>query len=317
MFISICLILLGFVLLMFGGDKLVDGAVGVARRLHVSPLVIGVVLVGFGTSVPELVTSIEAALQGSPGISIGNVIGSNIANVLLVAGAGALLIPIASTASAFSRDNLVLMVATLLFVISAYSGLINRVVGGFYTAALVIYVIYVMVAERQRAKAVQHDVQEKDDAQDMSTVMGIFLTFIGIALTIFGAKVLVIGATDIAKTFGVSETVIGVTIVALGTSLPELATAVAAGVKGEADVSIGNIIGSNIYNIFAILGITSIITPLTIDPSVLTFDIWVMVAATLLMIFIPAVLKTINRSVGALFLLGYFGYLTAVYILFV
>ncbi len=323
MIVSIALILLGFALLMYGGDKLVEGAVAVAKKLDMPPLVIGVVLVGFGTSVPELVTSIEAALNGAEGISIGNVIGSNIANVLLVAGAGALLIPVGKPAKGFKRDSIVMTIATVMFIASAYAGLITRTVGAMYVAFLVLYIIYTIVSERRRRSF--HDAAAKAEVEEVledaefksSTFFALLVTFFGIGLTIGGAKALVMGATDIAMAFGISETVIGVTIVALGTSLPELATAVAAGLKGESDVSIGNIIGSNIYNILAILGITSLIVPLSIEPIVLQFDLWVMVAATAAMIIIPLTIKRISRITGGIFVAAYFAYLVSVYVMFV
>ena len=319
---SLLFILAGFVILMFGGETLVNGAVSVAKRLDVPPLVIGVVLVGFGTSVPELVTSIEAVLRGSEGIAVGNVLGSNIANVLLVAGAGALLIPVAKPTRGFTRDSLVLAVATLMLIATAYAGSIDRIVGTMYLAVLGLYIAYMIMTERKSAKKRKAEKIDKGESFTIeksvkSIPMGLLLSVIGIAMTVLGAKLLVEGAVDIARLFGVSETVIGVTIVAIGTSLPELATAVIAGVKGESDVSIGNIIGSNIYNILAILGATALVKPFSIDPSILKFDLWVMVFATILIIHVPVAFKGINRTMGGLFLAGYFTYLAAVYFMFV
>ena len=323
MLMSIGLILAGFLLLMYGGDVLVNGAVAVAKRLDVPPLMIGVVLVGFGTSVPELVTSIEAVLRGSPGISIGNVLGSNIANILLVAGTGAILLPIALPNRGFYRDCSVMLLATLMLVFTCYSGEITRMTGFAYMAILSIYLVYVIYRERRQSQfskvaSKDHEVPHEegfslDEAPD-SMSKGLLLTLFGIGLTVLGAKVLVEGAVDIARMYGVAETIIGVTIVALGTSLPELATAVVAGLKGESDVSIGNIIGSNIYNIFAILGITAIIKPLPIDPIVLSVDVWVMVVATIGLVVVPIVFKQINRSAGCLFLAGYVAYIGYVYL---
>ncbi len=317
---SILFILAGFVILMLGGETLVNGAVAVAKRLNMPPLVIGIVLVGFGTSVPELVTSIQASLQGSPGIAIGNVIGSNIANVLLVAGAGAILVPIVADLKGLKRDGLVLMLATVMFFAAAYAGGISYGLGLLFTVSLVCYVAYLVMSERRRSRAHQKTVEVDDDAVSFekppkSLATAMIYTIVGIGLTVLGADFLVRGATEIARDMGISETIIGLTIVAIGTSLPELATAVVAGLKGEADVSVGNIIGSNIYNILAILGITAMIKPLPVDPSVLSFDIWVMAASSLILVALPFMFKKLGRGTGIIFLCAYAAYLFALYLM--
>lgn len=320
MIISIALILIGFVILMFGGETLVNGAVAVAKRLGLPSVVIGVVLVGFGTSVPELVTSLEATLQGAPGIAVGNVVGSNIANVLLVAGVGALLIPVTKPASGFWRDSIVLTGATLMFVAAALAGEISRGLGVLFLTALVLYVTYLIVSEQRKKRAgLEVAIPFNDDVTfepaPKSLTRALVYTFGGIALTILGAKLLVLGATQIALALGVTDTVIGLTVVAIGTSLPELATAIIAGRKGESDVSMGNIIGSNIYNLLAILGITAMVQPLAIDPSLLKFDLWVMAGTTALVMAIPLVTGRINRITGAVFAAGYAGYLFTLYMM--
>lgn len=303
---------------MLGGETLVNGAVAVAKRLHMPPLVIGIVLVGFGTSVPELVTSIQASLQGSPGIAIGNVIGSNIANVLLVAGAGALLVPIVADLRGLTRDGIVLMASTVMFIAAAYAGGINFALGLMFTAALIVYVAYLVISERRRSRAHRAKMEVNDDAVSFekppeTLTTAIIYTLAGIGLTVLGADFLVRGATEIARDMGISETIIGLTIVAIGTSLPELATAIAAGLKGEADVSVGNIIGSNIYNILAILGITAMVKPLPVDSSVLNFDIWVMAGSSLLLVALPFAFKKLGRVTGSIFLIAYAGYLFTLY----
>lgn len=317
---SYLFILAGFVILMLGGETLVNGAVAVAKRLKMPPLVIGIVLVGFGTSVPELVTSIQASLQGSPGIAVGNVVGSNIANVLLVAGAGAILVPIAADLRGLKRDGLVLMLATVMFIAAAYAGGISFGLGLMFVAALVCYVAYLVISERRRSRAHQKTLEVDDDAVSFekppkSLTTAIIYTIVGIGLTVLGADFLVRGATAIALDFGVSETIIGLTIVAIGTSLPELATAVVAGLKGEADVSVGNIIGSNIYNILAIIGLTAMVKPLPVDPAILKTDIWVMAISSLALVLLPFVYKTLGRKTGIAFLIGYVAYLYMLYLM--
>ena len=312
---SILYILAGFVILVFGGETLVNGSVAVARRLNMPSLVIGVVLVGFGTSTPELVTSIEAGLQNSPGIVVGNIIGSNIANVLLVAGAGALVLPMVRPAG-FMRDSLVLTAATALFIGVAFTGTMTRGMGVLFVAMLVIYLAYLIVSEQRRHKAQREAVQSVTFEQPVRSLpVGAAYAIAGIGMTILGAKLLVMGATEIALELGVSETVIGLTIVAIGTSLPEMATAIVAGRKGETDVAMGNIMGSNIYNILAILGITALVKPIAIAPEILRLDIWVLTAAMALVIILPLWRGQINRRTGSVFLAAYGAYLCGLYLM--
>ena len=315
---SIAFILAGFLLLMFGGDTLVTGAVNVAKRLNMPAIVIGIVLVGFGTSVPELLTSVQANMQGYPGIAVGNVIGSNIANILLVAGAGAILVPIVADKGDLQRDGLVLGLSSLMFLAAAYSGLISYGLGLLFVVALVVYVAYLGISTRRTAREEKKALQDAENATvedpPKSLGMAIVYTLGGIALTVLGADLLVRGATDIATNYGISDTIIGLTIVAIGTSLPELATAIMAGIRGQSDISVGNIIGSNIYNILAILGITALIKPLVIDPSVLNFDIWVMLASSAALLILPFIIGTIGRKTGIVFLIAYAVYLYILYL---
>ena len=274
---TILFILAGFVLLMFGGDTLVTGAVNLAKRLHMPPIVIGIVLIGFGTSVPELVTSVQAAMRGFPGIAIGNVVGSNIANILLVAGAGAMLVPIVADVKDIKRDGLVLGLASIAFLAAAYAGGINFNLGFLFVAGLVIYVTYLVMSARRGVREDRAAMEAAEEATlehpPKSLGLAIVYTIGGIILTVVGADLLVRGANTIATNYGISDTIIGLTIVAIGTSLPELATAVMAGIRGHSDISVGNIVGSNIYNILAILGITAMIKPLPIDPSILSLSL--------------------------------------------
>lgn len=315
-------LLAGFVLLLVGGEVLVKGSVALARKMNVPPLIIGIVLVGFGTSAPELVTCIQAALEGSPDIAVGNVVGSNIANILLVAGTGALLIPVVTPLAAFKRDGGAVAISTVVMIgVCLMFGEVGRMAGIGFLVLLIGYISYAYFSEKARAvSGVPEDLQE--ELEELETFMGkpitkgvsILLTFGGIALTVLGANFLVTGAITLAEKAGISESVIGLTIVALGTSLPELATAVIAGIRGHSDVSLGNILGSNIYNILGILGATAIVQPLNIPDSIMQFDIWVMLAATALLIIVSVNQLKITRWEGGLLLAGYFAYMYTLYL---
>lgn len=266
----------GLFLLFIGGEILVRGAVGVARKFNVSELVIGAVLVGFGTSMPELVTSLRAVGQGAEGVAVGNVAGSNIANILLVLGVAALIRPILTNPKALSRDMAILILATIAFGLIVYFDMFTRLVGGLLTAALLAYVAYTLFADSgsdSDAATMHADESGAVEADDPLTV-AIVLSLAGIAGVIFGANFLVDGAVDLARSYNISEAVIGLTIVAIGTSLPELATSVVSAIRGKADVAVGNVIGSSIFNIFGILGITALVKPFSVygKPPVGPFD---------------------------------------------
>ncbi len=307
--------LAGIVLLIIGGEALVRGSVAVARHFRLSPLVIGITLVGFGTSVPELVVSLDSAITGSPGIAIGNVVGTNIANILLILGGSALLTPVIVQRRAFRRDGAVLIAATALFVAAAFIGIIDRWMGVIWFSALAGYLILTMRAERHRNRrtslAVEAGQEAIQEVKKMRLSMGALLTAAGIAGVVLGAELLVKGAVDIARQAGMSEEVIGLTLVAIGTSLPELATTIVATLRGQSDVALGNIIGSCIFNIFGILGLTAIVSPLAIAPQILSFDIWVLAATTIALVLFAASGWRITRVEGGILLGGYGLYLAA------
>lgn len=264
------LILAGFVLLFGGGEALVRGSVGIARKAGMSELVIGLTLVGFGTSLPELVTSLEALHEGAVGISIGNVIGSNVANILLVIGAAAFVRAITTDPKALARDGLFMVGVTILFAIIVWVDGFTRTTGIMFTALLVTYLIASVILDRRANSAAgsmhQHEAEEFD--HDDPVWLSLVMTVAGIAGVIFGAKFLVQGGSEAARLLGVSETVIGISIVAIGTSLPELVTSIMAARKGKADVALGNVLGSNVFNILGILGISAIVFPFSlIEPS--------------------------------------------------
>ncbi len=304
----------GLMLLLVGGDLLVRGAVAVARRLGVSPLVIGLTLVGFGTSMPELMASLEAALRGSPGIAVGNVVGSNTANILLILGLSAIITPLPTPRAALYRDGLVLLAASLLLALLCLAGSIGRAAGLVMFCLLLAYVGYTYRAERTpsnpgpdlhraEAEAVHH--------LPSALWLGVAAAVAGLAGIILGARVLVDAAIALARAAGVSETVVGLTLVAVGTSLPELATSLVAAVRRQPDIALGNIVGSNIFNTLGILGVTALVEPLAITAQIIAFDVWVMIAATLLLGLFAATDRRIDRPEGAVFLAGYGAYLVA------
>ncbi len=275
----------GLILLIVGAELLVRGSVGVARRLGVSPMLIGLTLVGFGTSSPELVASITGALRGSPGIAVGNVVGSNICNVFLILGLAAIFFPLSISRKAFIRDGSVLLAVTLILVGLVFHGYLPRIAGLALVAALCAYLLFCYRQEKQGTEAAQ--VHEAEAASvpslDGSLTLGIGASLAGLAVLVGGAYLLVGGAIELARGFGVSETIIGLTVVAVGTSLPELATSVIAAVRRQSDVAFGNIVGSNIYNVLGILGATALVQPIAVPPEIAGFDVWVLLASTVLL----------------------------------
>jgi cation:H+ antiporter len=309
--VDLIYLVIGLVGLLLGGEWLVRGSVSVAQALRIPPIVIGITLVGFGTSTPELVTSLQAAFAGSPGIAIGNVVGSNIGNVLLILGIAALLRPVAVDPAAFRRDGSVLVLATLACAAVIVQGTIGRVPGGIFIAALVVYLATTLWLERRKltpAGEVYEHEAELVAMQSRSMVMPALLAVAGLAITIFGARFLVTGAVGLAQLAGISETVIGLTIVAVGTSMPELVTSVIAVRKGQGDVAFGNIVGSNIFNILGILGITALVRPLEVPAQLLGFDIWVLLGVTLAFVVFSITGWRIGRREGATLLAAYVAY---------
>ncbi|MGP6086616.1 calcium/sodium antiporter [Antarctobacter jejuensis] len=309
---DILFVLLGLAALVAGGDFLVRGAVAVARGLNVPPMVIGLTLVGFGTSAPELVTSLQAALSGAPGIAVGNVVGSNIGNVLLILGLAALLRSIAVDRRALIRDGGMLVVATGFGVFALLQGEVGRLTGIFFLVTLAAYLTGTLIAERRSSTAAAAVYEGEADllpVRPARMLPSALLALAGLALTILGARFLVIGAVNLAAAAGVSETLIGLTIVAIGTSMPELVTSVMAVRRGEGDVAFGNIIGSNIFNLLGILGVTALVTPIAVPAEVMALDVWVMSATTLvLLVFATTGARISRREAGAL-LAGYGLYL--------
>ena len=304
----------GLLLLVLGGDALVRGAVAVARRLGLSPLLIGLTLVGFGTSTPELVTSLQAAFAGSPGIAVGNVVGSNTANILLILGVAAVIYPVVTSRSALLRDGGVVLLAALAAVAIVLYGQLVWLAGGVFVILLAGYIVYSYLRERvvkDDAAAMHEGEVEIAEPGPHSLPLALALSVGGIGLTILGAKLLVDGSIELAAAAGISETLVGLTLVAVGTSLPELVTSVMAAVRRHGDVAFGNVLGSNIYNVFGILGVTAMVKPIPVPAEIAVFDIWVMLAATLLLLAVAATGWRISRAEGGVLLAGYGAYIAA------
>jgi cation:H+ antiporter len=303
----------GFVLLLFGAEYLVRGAVALARKLRVTPMIIGMTIVAYGTTAPELVVSLQAAVDGLPGISVGNVVGSNIANILLILGVSAVIFPIVVQPTTLMRDASMCMGAALVFTALALSGTVERWQGALMVAMLAVFSIYAFMQERRRGK----DNDPGDMAEELAEEFKeppkpIWLSVLsvvgGIVAVVTGAKLLVTAAVDVARVLGVGEEVIGLTIVAVGTSLPELATATVAAIRKHSEVAVGNILGAGIYNLFAIMGLVAVVAPIPVPPQIVAFDLWVMIAVTALLLTLLLWRNGLSRPVGAMFLAGFVAY---------
>ena len=300
---TIASFLAGFVLLLFGAESLLRGSISIARRLRISPMVIGLTVVAWGTTAPELTISLRAAAVGAPGIAIGGVIGSNLANILLVLGASAAIFPIVVKPRDLYRDAAVMMGSALLFVALALSGIIERWQGVLMVLALLVFAVYTFYAERRRGIAEGPGELAKEFKEVPQAMWLAALSVLGgLAALIYGSQLLVESATVAAQVIGVGEEVIGLTIVAIGTSLPELATAVVAAYRRNSDVALGNVIGANIYNLLAILGLVSVVTPIPIPRQILIFDLWWMLTVTAVMLAAIIFRAGLRRSVGFVFL---------------
>lgn len=301
----------GFLLLLFGGDWLVDGGVAIARRFRISPLVIGLTIVAFGTSAPELLVSVTSALKGNAGIAIGNVVGSNIVNIGLILGLTALICPIVVETKSVTGNWLVMFFASLLLMLFSLGGEISRLEGAILFAGLLAYT-WLSIRMGRRSGAGSDD----DGKSPMRTLPAILLVMLSCVMLAYGADLLVDGATTLARAIGVSDRVIGLTLVAFGTSLPELAASLAAAFKKQMDISIGNIIGSNIFNIMSVLGLSAAVTPIRFDPGNYMRDFVVMlVFSVALLLFISPWRKNgrLSRTAG---LILFFGYAAYAYFLF-
>ncbi|WP_428649379.1 calcium/sodium antiporter [Roseibium sp.] len=307
----------GLLLLLVGGDFLVRGSVGLAKRAGVSELLIGLVLVGFGTSTPELMTSVMAALGGSPGIAIGNVAGSNIANILLILGLVAVIAPIRTDPAALLRDGPANALAAVAFAGLAVSGTIGREAGLVLLLALAGYLVLTYRMERGRSSpsAEMHRGETRlvlPEPKPLELPLNLALASGGLAMILFGAHFLVTSASELARMAGISDAVIGVTIVAVGTSLPELVTSMVAALRRQTDIALGNILGSNLFNILGILGVTAAVSPLPVPREIMDLDVWAMLGATMILLVFSMSGWRICRREGTVMLLAYCAYMAVV-----
>ncbi len=295
----------GIVLLALGASWLVDGASRLALRLGITPMVVGLTVVGFGTSMPEFSVSVLAAARGSGGLSLGNAIGSNIMNLLLVLGLAALIAPIqvAGGVRVIRRDLGFGLVPAALLLAAAFNGTIERWVGLLLVAVFAAFLIACLRASRR----VSHD--ENATVIRGATVRHALLTLVGIALLVAGAEAMVRGGVSLARTFGISEAVIGLSLIALGTSLPELATSVAAAVKRESDLSVGNVLGSNVFNLGLIIGVAFTLRPGPVPTFVVRQDLPILIGATLLVALVILRDGRIGRREGGVMLAAFVAYL--------
>ena len=303
----------GIVVLFVSAEFFIRGAVSLAKIFNMPPLVIGMTVVAIGTSAPELMVTLNAALSGVPGLATGNVIGSNIANVLLVLGVSCLLSPIPGSETAHLRDSIILIGGSVLFVLLCLQGEIGPGSGGILLVVFAGFLISTYRIETLDEKTAAGHIQEVEEITPLpAPAWAVALAVVlGLAGVIWGAELLVEGGVAIAQALGISEEIIGLTVVALGTSLPELAASMVAAFRGHSDIAIGNVVGSNLFNILGIAGLAAVVTPLPVAGNILSFDIWVMLGATALVLPILTGRWHPGRGSGAFFLALYGAYIVA------
>lgn len=302
-------IAVGLLMLFAGAEGLIRGSSSLALRVGITPLVVGLTVVAFGTSSPELVVSLKAALAGNGDISLGNVIGSNIANIALILGVAALIRPLKVQAVVIRREIPIMIFVTLLLFLFLINNEINRIEGVIFFIGIIVYsFINVVLAKKEKNKEVEAEFAEGMAKKPLSIWIAIPFIIIGLALLVFGANLFLEASIEVAKIFGMSQAVIGLTIVAIGTSLPELATSAVASLKNESDIAIGNVVGSNIFNILLILGITAMIIPVS-AADITLIDIVVMSVTAVIVLPMTWTKFVLNRVEGFFLLIGYFVYM--------
>ena len=313
----ILLLIFGLVILVVAGDVLVRGAAALARHWGIPSLIVGLTIVAFGTSAPELVVSVSAVLDGVGNMAAGNVVGSNIANVLLALGLPALIMAIPTNMSGVARNTFVCVVATILFIVLAFLG--NPIIwwqGAILFAGIIIYLTWMF----RLARAGVHDtileemaeIDEGHDGLPKSLWVDCLYVLVGLVGLFLGGELIVSNGVTLAAGLGVSETIIGLTIVAIGTSLPEIATVVVATFRGHSEVALGNVLGSNVFNLFAVMGAAGLAGPVLVEPNLYRFDLWVMLIATLVLMIFVMTRRPIGRKMGAIFVFAYILYMIAV-----
>ncbi|MCC3859729.1 calcium/sodium antiporter [Pseudemcibacter aquimaris] len=308
-------VIAGLILLVICGDVLIRGSVSVAENFGVSKLVIGLTVIAFGTSAPELVVGVDAAMAGVPAMALGNVVGSNTANILLVIGVPAIMYPFICDSSEVRRNYNIMLAGSVIFIMLCFSAPLNKM----HAVFLIIFLLAFLISSYKSGKVDPVEGKEISDKayedfeelpeKPLTTPRASIYVIAGLAGLMYGAHILVEGGVTIAESFGVSEAVIGLTIIAIGTSLPELVTAIMAARQNHGDVALGNIIGSNIFNLYAIMGATSLVADVPVPDSFLKIDLWVMLASSAALL--PFILWKIrfNRVLGIIFTVGYITYL--------
>ncbi|MGI9524063.1 MAG: calcium/sodium antiporter [Hyphomicrobiaceae bacterium] len=320
-------IALGFIMLILGGEALVRGAVRIAEIFNVSPLIIGIVLVGFGTSAPEMAISLQAATLGSPGIAVGNFVGSSISNILFILGLSALVMPIDVTSRALSRDGMVVVLAAVAFAAVSLFLPLDTYVGFVFLLWLASYLVYAWRQERREKDQGSTSAMQKAEAHGQlrnmtigtrvvarvkagrPIILALTLAIAGLILLVIGGRILVEGAVQLARQFNIDQAIIGLTIVAVGTSMPELVTSLVAAFRRQPAVAVGNILGSNIYNILGVGGMIGIISPTAVPDQIIYFDNIVLVAASVLLLIFARSGFRLSRIEGLILFAGYGLYL--------
>ena len=307
---TLLLFVAGLGLLVLGAEWLVKGASRLAAAVGISPLVIGLTVVAYGTSAPEMAVSVKSAWAGQPDLAIGNVVGSNIFNVLFILGAAAVIAPLLVSSQLIRLEVPIMIGTSILAVLLALDGAIGRLDGALLFAGAIAYTVFQVVASRKESAAIREEYAKEFGAKRSSMVANLGFVAAGLVLLVLGSRWLVAGAVAFAQALGVSELVIGLTIVAAGTSLPEVATSILATIRGERDIAVGNVVGSNIFNLLAVLGLSGLVAPagLPVSEAILRFDAPVMLAVAIACLPIFASGARIARWEGALFLFYYVAY---------
>lgn len=312
LFLALGGLVLGIIMLVRGGDWTVESAVYLAERLGMSHLVIGFTIIAFGTSLPELIVGVNANLKGSPGIALGNVLGSNIANILLVCGAAALVAPIVVMSKGITRTTLAMVLITFIFVGLTLYGEITRLTGSAMILLLLGYIYY----EYRMVKKGEFVPEEIEEPTFSSKLMAVLFLVFGLIVVTLGAEFMVDSAQLVASMIGIPEAVIALTVIAFGTSLPELSTCLVAMAKRHGDIVLGNLIGSNVFNILMIIGATAIAKPIYqsgFTDQIVNFDIWVTLGVTLIFASLILFYKKINKAIGIIFVTSYVLYIFGIY----
>lgn len=316
MTLAVAAIIGGLIILVWSADRFVEGAASTARHFGMTPLLIGIVVIGFGTSAPEMIVSASSALSGSPGIALGNAYGSNITNIALILGLTAIIKPLSVNSDVLKKELPILLAVTLLSAYLVYDANVTQLDAIILLAVFFVYMAWTIItAMKSKNDALSLDVDaELTNSAEMGLGKAILWLIIGLVLLVISSQFLVWGAVEVAKFFGVSDLVIGLTIVAVGTSLPELASSIAAARKGEVDLALGNIIGSNLFNTLAVVGIAGVIEPMQATEEIFSRDIVIMSALTFLLFIFGINLYRraeggrINRLEGLLLFTAYVGY---------